>query len=54
MRGVGFVSNDRVAALFQADAILDGTQHVGESLDGDNNNWLRVLQAAARAFFRSS
>ena len=39
-----FVGDHHIVALFQADAVLNGAQHIGEGLNGDNNNRLRAFQ----------
>ena len=38
------VGNHRIAPLLQADAVLDGLQHKGKGLDGDDDDRLRILQ----------
>jgi hypothetical protein len=41
---VGFVGYDRVAPLFEADAVFDGFEDEGKSLDGDDDDGLRFLE----------
>ncbi|GCU42149.1 hypothetical protein HmCmsJML037_01719 [Escherichia coli] len=45
-----FVGDYRVFTLFQADAVFDSFQHERESLDGDDNNRLRVFQRVGELF----
>jgi hypothetical protein len=51
LRGMGLVGDDGVAALLQAHAVLDGAEHEGEGLDGDDDDGLRTLQGL-REFLR--
>ncbi len=44
LRRVRLVGDDRIAALLEADAVLDRLEHKGEGLDGDDDDRLRVLQ----------
>jgi hypothetical protein len=46
LRGVRFICDDRVGSLFEAGAVFDCFKYERESLNGDDDDGLRVLQRA--------
>ena len=45
-----FIGDDRIAALLEADTVLDGLEHKGEGLDDHNDDGLAVLQRVCEFF----